>query len=164
MPPGVTPPPFVRRPTGEMEMQLAQLSSHISGLASELANERAAREKSQKQGISITDISVPLMLVIVAFGAVMGAVIAGGLFYHETTTHIADTYVHADRNKAIQKDGVAYNRDLKEAIASEASDRDANIRRVERAVKGGAQCKPSKVHGEWACAFTDPELLKLRPP
>jgi hypothetical protein len=107
---------------------------------------------------------VPFLVVFLAFGGVAGAGLTGGMFIHDTIAHKSDTLIHGDRDQAIRKDGLAYKKDITDAVASSESDTRAEVRRVGRAVKDGAQCKPSKIHGEFACAFADPETLKLRPP
>jgi hypothetical protein len=170
MPPSV--PPFpLRSRTQEIdalktsfEGALSDFQTHLKGVSLELAAERDARQKEKRQGISILNIHVPLAVVLGLFGTLTIAAVAGGSYYHETKTHITDTVIHADRTKSLAGGGPVFAKDLKDAIVGEASDRDAYIRRVERAVTRGAQCRPSKVRGEFVCSFQDPETLKLRPP
>lgn len=165
MPPNA-PPPF-RSNTGEIDTlkgELQTLSTHLRGMADELSAERKARKDDKDRGISITNISVPLLLVLAVFGATVGSAIGVSWFVHEAKTHFADGVIHADHDKAIRRGGIAYDQDVKDEIASAASDQSAETRRVERAVKKGAQCRPSKIHGEFVCEFEDPETLKLHPP
>jgi hypothetical protein len=161
---GVTPPPFPRTPTKEIDDRLVEFSAHLRGISDELKAERDAREKREKSGVSILNLHVPFLAVLLTFGGVATAGLLGGMFIHNTTAHQDDKVIHADRTRAIQRDGIAYARDVKDAVESEASDRAADVRRMDRAIRKGAQCKPSKIRGELSCVFEDPEKLPLRSP
>lgn len=147
-----------------LKASIGELSTHLKGVSSELAAEREARQNEKDKGVSVTRLHVPFLIWFVTFGGAVGGATAVGMFVHDTKVHTTDTLIHADRDEAIKKDGIAYKKEIADAVASSASDFEASVRRVNRAVKHGAQCKPSKVHGEFLCAFEDPETLKLRPP
>lgn len=161
---GAAPPPFPRSPTGEIDTRLNEFATHLRGISDELKAEREAREKREKNGISILNLHVPFLLMFMTFGAVATGGLFVGAFYRNTNTHVDDKIIHANKEDAIRNDGIAYKKEIKIAVESEASDRAADVRRMDRSIRKGAQCRPSKIHGELLCLFEDPEKLPLRSP
>lgn len=147
-----------------LKKQIADLSVHLKGVAEELNADRKARRLEREQGVSVFRLHVPVVAMLAVLAVVSSAGVTGAYFVADYNNHKGDTLSHADRNEARNRGGIAFKDDVKDAVASEASDREAEVRRTNRAVAQGAHCSPSKVRGEVKCTFQDPETLKLRPP
>ncbi len=140
---------------------ISDLAMHLKHLSEELATERKTRLDEKSRGVSILSLHVPLLLILGLIGGLIAFGVGAGAFYHDVRSHVDNKELHADKNKVIALDGLAYSKELDQRIASSASDLEAAIRRNARAIKNGAECTVGK-KGASLCKFVDPETLPLR--
>ena len=147
-----------------MREAINALNVHLRGVSDELTAERAERQKEREKGVSVTRLHIPVAVLLIVLAPLVSAGIAAGMFWRDAHEHMGDAYIHADKVKALSRDGIAYSKDVDAKIADKVSDLEAADRRLARAVKQGAQCTQDPKHkGSISCTFPDPMSLTLRP-
>lgn len=146
------------------ESDIRLFASNMRQMSEELARERELRAKEAKEGISIARLHVPFAALLTIVATLVAAGLGGGAFVASTRSHMADSFIHADRAQSFKKGGIAYVADIDERVASAVSDLEAGQRRIGRAVKA-ARCehKTGGKPGVVTCIVPDPETLPLRP-
>jgi hypothetical protein len=162
MPPAASPPPPpggpFRRPTADFDL----LAANVRLLSEELAADRQARKDDKDRGLSVTKLHVPFLMVFVLLSVLVSVGTTAAIFVGSTRAHISNDKIHVDEGAAKARGGVAYTKDIAEAV----SDVQAHERASLRAIVKNSPLVCTPLHpgdpgygrGKTDCKFQEPEI------
>jgi hypothetical protein len=162
------PPPTpvgIRRPSQEIDTLRAEiggLTSNLRHLSEELVTARKERAADKEGGLSVTKLHVPFLMVFAIVGLLVGVGTTASIFVGSTRAHISNDKIHVDDGAAKVRGGVAYSKDLADAISDlQAHDRAALRAIVKNSPIVCTPLKPGDVgygRGKSGCTIGDPEI------
>jgi hypothetical protein len=161
MPPAASPPPppgYVRRPTQDFDL----LAASVRQLSEELTNERQARKEERDRGLSVTKLHVPFLMVFAVVGLLVGVGTTASIFVGTTRSHISNDKIHVDEGVAKVRGGVAYTKDIADAVSDVQAHERASLRAIVK--NSPLVCTPLRPgdpgygRGRTDCKFQEPEI------